>query len=160
MALDDDIATLGRAPLLSLLDRDALRLLAFAAEHRRLRAGDVLFRAGDRADGGYVVTRGVIDLLDAAGTPVFAAEPGALIGRHALFVRGQRAATAMARVESGAMRISISLMRRVLEEFPQAAVAMREEIAADLTDLTARLAVVGERLLALDGLAEEPPSRG
>ena len=34
MALEDDIAILTRAPLFNLLDRDALRLVAFAAENR------------------------------------------------------------------------------------------------------------------------------
>ena len=47
MALDDDMTLLARQPLLSLMERDALRLLAFAAESRILRAGDVLFRAGE-----------------------------------------------------------------------------------------------------------------
>ena len=42
MALENDIATLSAAPLFELLERDALRLVAFAAENRLLRAGDVL----------------------------------------------------------------------------------------------------------------------
>ena len=62
MALEDDIATLAGAPLFHLLERDALRLVAFAAETRALRAGDVLFRRGDRSDGGHVVARGAIAL--------------------------------------------------------------------------------------------------
>ena len=37
MALEDDIAMLSRAPLFSLMDHDALRLVAFAGEHRALR---------------------------------------------------------------------------------------------------------------------------
>ena len=37
MALDEDMALLARQPLLSLMDRDALRLLAFAAESRILQ---------------------------------------------------------------------------------------------------------------------------
>src|ERR671921_1150528 len=118
MALEDDIATLSRAPLFTLLDRDALRLVAFAAENRSLREGDVLFRKGDRSDGGYVVSRGAI-ALDAAedGSPAtFIAEPGALIGQAALFLRNPRPATATARDASGVMRVSPTLVRRVLEE--------------------------------------------
>ena len=45
MALDDDIAALAEAPLLSLLERDALRLLAFAAEARNLKAQAALATA-------------------------------------------------------------------------------------------------------------------
>ena len=58
MALDDDIAVLIKAPLFNLLEKDALRLVAFASENRTFRAGDVLFRKGDRSDGGYVVSQG------------------------------------------------------------------------------------------------------
>ena len=62
MALDDDIAILSQAPLFNLLERDALRLVAFASESRTYREGDVLFKRGDRSDGGYVVSRGTIAL--------------------------------------------------------------------------------------------------
>ena len=44
MAFDTDIAVLAGAPLFNLLDRQPLRLLAFAAETRILQGGDVLFR--------------------------------------------------------------------------------------------------------------------
>ena len=62
MALEDDIAILSGAPLFTLLDRDALRLVAFASENRVLRAGDIIFRKGDHSDGGYVVSKGAIAL--------------------------------------------------------------------------------------------------
>ncbi len=55
MGLDDDIAILAAAPVFGFLDRDALRLLSFAAERRELRAGDRLFGRGEPADGGFVV---------------------------------------------------------------------------------------------------------
>ncbi len=37
MALEDDIAILGQAPLFNLLEKDALRLVAFASETRSYR---------------------------------------------------------------------------------------------------------------------------
>jgi hypothetical protein len=40
MALDDDITVLSQAPLFNLLERDALRLVAFASESRTYREGD------------------------------------------------------------------------------------------------------------------------
>ena len=152
MALDDDIATLGKAPLFSMLDRDALRLVAFAAEIRTLRAGDTLFRKGDRSDGGYVVSRGAI-VLDASerGSPdAFVAGPGSLIGQTALFSRIERPATAVAREASTVIRISPSLMRRVLEEFPSAATAMRDAMAEELGRLSEGLEQVRRQLLAID----------
>ena len=155
MALEDDIATLSGAPLFGLLDRDALRLVAFAAENRVLRAGDVLFRRGDRSDGGYVVSRGAIalDARDDGAPAAFIAGPGALIGQAALFARIARPATATAREPSTVIRISPSLMRRVLEEFPHAAVAMRDAMATELERLAEGLEGVRRRLLAIDGEA-------
>ena len=123
MALDDDIAVLSQAPLFNLLERDALRLVAFASESRSYREGDVLFKRGDRSDGGYVVSRGTV-ALDARedGAPeAFLAGPGSLIGQAALFARVERRATATAREPSSIIRVTPSLMRRVLEEFPDAA---------------------------------------
>lgn len=160
MALDDDIGILSQAPLFTLLDRDALRLVAFASETRTLREGDTLFRKGDRSDGGYVVSRGAI-ALDAGedGTPAsFVAGPGALIGQTALFARIERPATAIAREASTVIRVSPSLMRRVLEEFPQAAAAMHDAMAEDLTRLTRSLEHVRRKLIAIDG--EEIPATG
>jgi CRP-like cAMP-binding protein len=145
MSLDDDIAMLAGAPLLGLLDRDALRLLAFAADKRRLRQGDVLFRKGDRSDAGYIVTEGEIGLDTAGGKPLVVARKGDLIGRTALFARGERPATATAREPSVVLRLSVSLMRRVLEEYPQVAAAMYNTIAEELGELNAELERMGRR---------------
>jgi CRP-like cAMP-binding protein len=151
MSLEDDIAVLSRAPLFSLMEREALRLLAFAAETRNLRAGDMLFRRGDRSDGGYVVARGAIALdgKDDGSPADFIAEPGSLIGQTALFVRMPRPATATAQAPSALIRVSPTLMRRVLEEFPSAAAAIHQALATDLTILAGGLERVRRRLLAI-----------
>jgi len=88
MALDEDMALLARQPLLSLMDRDALRLLAFAAESRILRAGDVLFRAGEPSDGAVLVVSGAVALtVQDDGKPATEiVGPGAMIGELALFI--------------------------------------------------------------------------
>jgi CRP-like cAMP-binding protein len=155
MADQDDLQILARAPLFSLLGRDALQLLSFAAERRSLATGEVLFRRGDRADGGYVVAEGALVLQrkpDSAGT--FVAEPGALVGRAALFVRQNRPATATAREPSRVIRISPTLIRRVLEEYPAAAEALHRELAVELSALTGDLERVRRQLLAIDGVPD------
>ena len=158
MALDDDIATLSRAPLFNLLERDALRLVAFASESRTYREGDVLFKKGDRSDGGYVVSRGAIalDAKDDGSPEAFLAGPGALIGQAALFARIERRATATAREPSAVIRVTPSLMRRVLEEFPDAAAAIQDAMADELARLTEGLERVRQQLIAIDG-GESPP---
>ena len=160
MALDDDIAVLSQAPLFNLLGRDALRLVAFASESRTYREGDVLFRKGDRSDGGYVVSRGAI-ALDASedGAPeAFLAGPGSLIGQAALFARVERRATATAREPSSIIRVTPSLMRRVLEEFPDAAAAIQATMAEELIRLAEGLERVRQQLIAIDG--EDIPAKG
>ena len=159
MALDDDITVLSQAPLFNLLERDALRLVAFASESRTYREGDVLFRKGDRADGGYVVSRGAIalDASDDGSPEAFLAGPGSLIGQAALFARIERRATATAREPSAIIRVTPSLMRRVLEEFPDAAAAIQETMAEELTRLTEGLERVRQQLIAIDG--EDIPAK-
>jgi CRP-like cAMP-binding protein len=159
MALEDDIEILSRAPLFCLLDRDALRLVAFASENRILRAGDMLFRKGDRSDGGYVVSRGAIalDANDDGSPAAFIAGPGALIGQAALFTRVVRPATAMAREPSTVIRVTPSLVRRVLEEFPDAAAAMHQAMADELARLTDSLERVRQKLIAIDDVAVPAP---
>ena len=140
MGLDDDIAILAAAPLFGFLDRDALRLLTFAAERRELADGDLLFSRGDPADGGFVVMSGTIRLEPriAGGEPVRAGR-AALIGQLALFVRGERPTEARAEGAADVMRITPTLMRRVLEEFPEAAQAVHETLAVDLAGLATDL---------------------
>jgi len=153
MALDDDIAILSQAPLFNLLGRDALRLVAFASESRTYREGDVLFKKGDRSDGGYVVSRGTIALdarEDGAPEP-FLAGPGSLIGQAALFARVERRASATAREPASIIRVTPSLMRRVLEEFPDAAAAIQAAMAEELIRLTEGLERVRQQLIAIDG---------
>ncbi len=164
MALDDDIAVLSQAPLFNLLEKDALRLVAFASENRTYREGDVLFKKGDRSDGGYVVSSGAIalDASDDGQPSAFVAGPGSLIGQAALFARVERRATATAREASAIIRVTPSLMRRVLEEFPDAAAAIQDAMAEDLARLTEGLERVRQQLIAIDGegSAVERPDEG
>jgi CRP-like cAMP-binding protein len=151
LALDDTIGLLARAPIVGLLERDALRLLAFSAETRRLRGGETLFDRGDRSDGGYVVVDGRISLSNgkAEAEPVIVGS-GSLIGRVALFARVRRPARAVAVEPAEVLRISPTLMRRVLTEFPAAADAMHAEMAADLADLSVELERMRQTFLQLD----------
>ena len=152
MAIDDDISALAKAPLFGLLEIDAIRLIAFAAESRALKAGDVLFRKGDKADGAYVVIRGAVALdgRDDGSPATFIAETGALIGQTALFLRATRPATAVAREASVVMRISPTLVRRVLEEYPKAAGILYEAMAKDLFNLSGQIMRVRKSLLVID----------
>ena len=58
MTIEDDISFFERVPTSSLLGRQALRILAIGAETRYIHSGEVLFNAGDEADGAFVIQEG------------------------------------------------------------------------------------------------------
>lgn len=153
MKLQDDVAVLQRQPLLGLMEADALRLLAFSAEGRILRAGDLLFRRGDISDGGYLVASGSVALtISETGGP--AAEiigAGGLIGEMALFTALERPVTALAREPSQILKLPMTIMRRVLVEFPDSAARLAQDISQRLTTLSHEMSGVRDALNAIDG---------
>ena len=152
MTPEEILDILRRTPVIGLLSADALRIVASVGDPRRLRPGEVLFKQGERSDGGYVVMQGalVIDAREDGSPGTLVAGPSWLLGRSALFTRGARPATAVAREPSALLRISPALMRRVLEEFPAAARALYRATAGELSDLSAGLETVRRRLEAID----------
>lgn len=152
MALDDDIALLARQNLLGLMDRDALRLVAFAAESRILRAGDVLFRAGESSDSAFLVISGAVALMqgDDGRAADEIADAGALIGEMALFAAIERPVTAIAREPTQVMKLSRSVMRRVLGESPGSAQVIADAIAERLQGFVGELAGVQAALLDIE----------
>jgi CRP-like cAMP-binding protein len=136
VSLDDDIRCLGRILLFSPLDAEALKLLAFSAETRALRRGDVLFRRGEQADSGYFVISGAVALYvstDGKSDAAAVVSAGGLIGEMALLAATERQATAVAREAGSVLKIPRTLFQRILEEYPKAAEAMRVFVAARLS---------------------------
>jgi CRP-like cAMP-binding protein len=152
MALEQDIDRLASQPLFALLPREALRLIAFAAEARILRAGDVLFRKGEAADAAYLVISGTLalDARDDGSPSAYLAEPDTLIGETAMLAEVQRPATAIAREMTTVMRISRVLMARVLQEFPDSAVTLHQAISDRVAAMAEELDRVRWRLAAID----------
>ena len=123
MTLDDEVARLARTRPFDLLPREAVQLIAFSCEKRRLRAGEALFFAGETADSGYFVHSGVITLLEDGADPKAErrVEAGALIGESALYATTARHVSARAAEDAVVMRIPRETFRRVLTEFPAGA---------------------------------------
>lgn len=145
MALEDDMALLERVALFRTMDRDALRLLAFSSETRRLRAGDTLFRKDDISEYGFVVVSGEITLIDDDVATAIVG-PGTLIGEMALLSETRRPTTAIAREASVVLRVSRQMFRRTLEEYPATAARIAEELRHRVQEMSTELAGVKERL--------------
>ncbi|MDB5507849.1 MAG: Cyclic nucleotide-binding protein [Hyphomicrobiales bacterium] len=138
MSLDDDVAKLMRIPLFADLEMEALRLVAFSAETRILRTGDILFRRGETSDGGYVILAGSLaldpDQLDGRGVHVVGAH--SLVGELALMTQTERPVNAVAREATTVLKISRPLFQRVLKEFPKSAARLRRGLEARLISFT------------------------
>ena len=150
MTIEDDIFFLERLTIFGQLGFSALQIIAIGSKARELRPGDVLFRAGEAADGGYIIQEGSLR-LDLPGAnpsgPETVVGPGTLLGELALVTETKRPVTATAIEPSTVMRISRSLFRKVLEGFPDAARLMRDRIAARASEATDELQAVRDMLL-------------
>jgi len=132
MTIEDDIAFLERVPTFAQLGFSALQIVAIGSETKHLEDGEVLFRAGETTDAGYVVQEGSLKLTkhDSRNSdPSVMLGPGALVGELALVTETVCPATAIATEPTTVIRISRSLFRKVLEGFPEAARSMRDRMA-------------------------------
>jgi CRP-like cAMP-binding protein len=131
MTIEDDIAFLGRVPMLQRLGAGALRILAIGAESYSVETGQQLFAAGDSADCAYVVEQGSFVLTPESPTdPETIAETASLVGESALLIESPRRATATAREDSIVLRISRAMFLKMLESNAEAAQRLREIFAA------------------------------
>ncbi|KRP86686.1 CRP-like cAMP-binding protein [Bradyrhizobium sp. USDA 4503] len=144
MSIDDDVALLERVPTMRLLGESSLRMLAIGSEQRDFNAGDVLFKAGDAADAGYVVQRGTFR-VEEGGAEIIAG-PGALIGELALIVAMKRPSTATALERGSVIRVARSLFQRVLESDPAAALRLRDELALRTSQLASDILMASGKL--------------
>jgi CRP-like cAMP-binding protein len=131
VTLDTDVARLARVRPFSLMPREAVQLIAFSAVKQRLRAGELLFSAGEAGEAGYFVQSGAILLEDkrASSEAARRAAAGALIGESALYAPVVRRVDARAIEDTVLTRIPRETFRRVLAEFPEAAGKVRAALA-------------------------------
>ena len=132
MTIEDDIAFLQSVPALAVLGRDALRILAIGSESRFVPEGALLFGEGEDADGAYVVQDGEFELASRENSTIAPTivGPGTLIGEVALITEIKRPVSALAREPASVVRIPRQLFLKMLESDPDAALRMRDALAA------------------------------
>jgi len=149
MSLDRDIAILARVPLFEGMAADHLRLLAFSAVRLEVPAGSVLFEKGASAKSGYVVARGLIQLVDGSGADrqVLAdCVEGTLIGEIALFVETVRPATAIAATDAQVIDLGRAGVTRMVREYPEVAVQLHARLSRRLSGTMKDLVAIGSTL--------------
>jgi CRP-like cAMP-binding protein len=133
VSLREEVDLLQRIPLFANVEASKLKLLAFTSERIAFEAGHVLFRQGDPGDAAYIVIEGEAEVLvDGSTGPVLVALLGrnALVGETAILCDVPRTATIKARQRLVCLRISKDLFLRLINEFPQIAVAVVRELAS------------------------------
>ena len=133
MSLREEVDLLQRIPLFANVEASKLKLLAFTSERIAFEAGHILFNQGDVGDAAYIVIEGEAEVLVEGVTgPVLVAVLGrnALVGETAILCDVPRTATIKARQRLVCLRISKELFLRLINEFPQIAVAVVRELAS------------------------------
>jgi CRP-like cAMP-binding protein len=144
MSLESNVQRMAGTRPFDLLPRETVQLIAFSCERRILKAGELLFSAGEPADSAYFVLSGELSLaIDNAERRV---EPGALVGETALLADMVRRASAKATEDSELLLIPGAVFRRVLSEFPRAAVQLRASAVARARDFVNQLDETRARL--------------
>jgi CRP-like cAMP-binding protein len=148
LALDDDIRTLSGVSLFGSFTQDQLRLLAFGAESMRVPAGKDLCREGEPADGAFLVVSGTVSLFHERETgraSVGRAGAGSLIGEFALIAETTHLTGAAALTDLELLKINRRLFRRILEEYPETAVALHRRMVENFKKMVAEIERVGRR---------------
>lgn len=148
MSIDQDIAILEQVPMLRLLGRATLKLIALGAETRELQAGEMLFSPGQKSDCAFVIQRGTFRLgadPEQRGRSLEAG-PGMMLGEFALVSEAARPLTAIAQEPAMVMRISRSMFRKILEDDAQAALRLRDYVAQRTRDSVADMLAVRDVL--------------
>jgi CRP/FNR family transcriptional regulator, cyclic AMP receptor protein len=120
-----DAEMLAGVELFEHLDAGDRARLAESIRARSLKAGEILFRAGDPGEALFIVLAGEVELFirDNAGQkiPLTIAGPGQLFGELALLDRGPRTATAEALTDSELLSLSRDDLIALFQKTPTAA---------------------------------------
>jgi CRP-like cAMP-binding protein len=154
MTIEEDIVFFERVPTLSLLGRQALRILAIGAETRYIHGGEVLFNVGEEADGAFVIQEGSFSLASAEDGHEVMVGPYTLLGEVALFTETRRPATAIALEPATVLCIPRALFIKMLDSFPDAARNLREIFATRLDQSAREIGNVRAALDAHEGSSE------
>ena len=148
MSIDEDVAILEQVPMLRVLGRATLRVIAMGAESRKVRTGEILFAPNDKPDCAYVVQDGMFALsIDPENSQrVIEAGPGSMLGEFALVTEAARPLSAFAQQPSTVMRISRSMFMKILDDDADAAVRLRDYVARRSRQSIADILVVKEVL--------------
>lgn len=148
MSLDDDIRIIASAQIFDALHTEQLRLLAFGSERLSFNEGRTIFREDDRADCGFIIADGEIDLVRSIGgelKTVKTVGTGHIIGEMAMLTESKRLTGAIAKTDCEVIRINRSLFHRMLTEYPETAADIHHDISARLKEFLDKIGTLERR---------------
>lgn len=151
----DKIAALRRAMLFSELDDVALRSIAERAVVRQFRKDEVLFIAGDKAEGLYVIVSGSVrafrESLDGREQVIHVERAGGTVAEVPMFDDGNYPSTVVAEEDTNTLFLDKRDVRQLCLEHPEITLAALRVLAgrlrrcAELVE-TLSLKEVGQRV--------------
>lgn len=129
-----------------------------AGSNKLLKAGSVVFKAGDSADGMYLVRKGeLVVYFEQGGKEVILGRipEGGMVGEMALFDRMPRSASVKASVDAEITHISLDDFNKLMKQIPKWFVGL-------MSALSGRLRTTNDRLKAVEasGSPVPPPAQG
>lgn len=139
-----DIDALQKLPIFGAFDANAISELCRSSETLKLAAGEALFRAGDRSEGGYLIVSGCIEVRGSSdpSSRVFV-YPGSLIGEMALIADIERSVDAIAHERTDVRKIMRTTVTRLLQKDPLSATRLRAFLETKAGELARTLTSFG-----------------
>lgn len=145
MSLEEDIQLLRNVSLFGDFDDEHLRLIAFGSQKMTFSKDHELYRQGQSTTCGFVIVSGRVELVShhkGIAKTVGIYGPGSLLGEIALISRNERLATAIVRTDCEVMKITRTVMHRILNEYPELAVLLHNKISQSVSQFTEKLKTV------------------
>ena len=135
MQLDDATTILGRADFFEVCDAEQRRLLAFASERKKWRAGSVIYEAGEVPEGAHVLVSGTIATYQQGddSNPFVISNQGAVLGAMSLVVAKPRPVTVKAVDNVETLFVPRSAFMKLANQAPDLAQRAAERIRRELT---------------------------
>lgn len=125
------------------LDTRNQRLLAFSAQWFDARAGEVIFRAGEKADAAYLCLDGHAEMhwpeKGLGSRPIASIGPGRVIGDLSIILREVRQQNLISVTDTKWLRIGAEEYMAVVENDPSVALGLLQTVAGHLTGAAALL---------------------
>ena len=135
MQLDDATTILGRADFFEVCDAEQRRLLAFASERKKYRAGSVLYEAGEIPEGAHVLVTGTVATYQEGddANPFVISTQGAVLGAMSLVVAKARPVTVKAIDNVETLFVPRSAFMKLANQAPDLAQRAAERIRRELS---------------------------